>query len=59
MLQKGVYLYEYMYDCEKVNETSLPEKENFCSHFNVEDITVADYVHTKRLCKDNEIKRLG
>ena len=39
---KGVYSYEYMYDWEKFNETSLPEKEYFYSHLNMEDITDAD-----------------
>ena len=52
LLRKGVYLYEYMDDWEKFNETSLPEKENFYSHLNLEDITDADYAHTKRVCKD-------
>ena len=28
-----------MDDWEKINETSLPEKEDFYSHFNMEDIT--------------------
>ena len=45
MLQKGVYPYEYMDDREKFNKTSLPEKENFYSHLNMEDITDADYAH--------------
>ena len=44
---------------EKFNETSLPEKEDFYSHLNMEDITDADYAHTKRVCKDFEIKNLG
>ena len=52
---KGVDLYEYMDDCEKFNETSLPEKEDFYSHLNMEDITDADYTHTKSVCKDIEI----
>ena len=54
--QKGVYPYEYMDNWEKFNETSLPEKEDFYSNLNMEDITDADYVHTKRACKDFEIK---
>ena len=58
MLQKGVYPYEYMDDWEKFNETSLPEKEDFYSHLNMEDITDADYAHAKRVCKDFEIKNL-
>ena len=30
---------EYMDDWGKFNETSLPEKEDFYSHLNMEDIT--------------------
>ena len=59
LLQKGVYPYEYMDDWEKFNETSLPEKEDFYSHLNMEDITDADYAHVKRICKDFEIKNWG
>ena len=51
LLRKGVYPCEYMDDCGKFNETSLPKKEDFYSHLNIEDITTdADYVHTKRVC---------
>ena len=48
-----------MDEWEKFNETSLPEKEDFHSHLNMEDITDADYAHVKRVCKDFEIKKLG
>ena len=49
-----------MDDWERFNKTSLPEKEDFYSHLNMEDITdYADYAHTKRVCKDFEIKNLG
>ena len=58
LMRKGVYLYEYMDDWEKFNETSLPEKEDFYSHSNMEDITDADYTHSKRVCKDFEVKNL-
>ena len=44
---------------EKFNETSLSEKEKLYSNLNMEDITDADYMHAKRLCKDFEIKHLG
>ena len=47
-----------MPDWKKFNET-LPEKEDFYSHLNMKDITDADYVHTKGVCKDFEIKNLG
>ena len=51
MLQKGVYLYEYMDDWEKSNETSLSEKEGFFSHLNLEDVNDAVYSHEKRVMK--------
>ena len=47
-----------MNDLEKLNETKLPEKEDFYSHLNMENITEADYAHAKRVCKDFEIKKL-
>ena len=34
------------------------KKEDFNSHLNMEDITEADYVHAKRVCKDFEIKKI-
>ena len=43
----------------KFNETTLPEKVEFYSNLNMEDITHADYTHAKRVCKDFEIKNLG
>ena len=58
MLQNGVNPYEYMNDGEKFNETSWPEKEDFYSHFNMEDITNVDYTHAKGVCKDFEMKNL-
>ena len=48
-----------MDDLKKINEKSLPEKEDFYRHLNMVDITDADYAHTKRICKDFEIKNLG
>ena len=48
-----------MVDSEKFSEKSLPEKEDFYSHLNLEDITDADYAHTKRVCKSSETKNLG
>ena len=59
LLEKGAYSRKYMDDWEKLNETSLPEREDSGSHSNIEDITDADYTHTKRVCKDFEIKNLG
>ena len=58
LLRKGAYPFEYMDDWEKLNETTLPEKEDFYSHLNMEDGTVADNAHTKKACKYFEIKHL-
>ena len=59
LLRKGVCPYEYMGNWEKLNETSLPEKENFYSPLNMENIIDADYAHAKRVCKDFEMNYLG
>ena len=44
-----------MDDWEKFNKISLPEKEDFYSHLNMEDITG----HIKRVCKDLKTRNLG
>ena len=44
-----------MDDWEKINEILLPEKEEFYSLLNIEDITDEDYMHAKRASKDSEI----
>ena len=59
MSQKAVDPYKYMDDWKIFNETSLPEKEDFCSNLNMEDITDADDSHTKRACKNFEMKKLA
>ena len=41
------------------NETPLPKKEEFYSKVNMQNITDADYMHTKRVCKYFETKKLG
>ena len=38
---------------------SLPEKEEFYSNLNMREITDADYMHPKRVCKDFEIRSFG
>ena len=37
-----------MNDWEKSNEISLPEKEDFYSQLNMEDITDAEYIARKK-----------
>ena len=53
-LSLGIYGY-----CERFNETSLHEKEDFYRHLNMEDTADAGYIHAKRVCKNFEIKNLG
>ena len=58
MLRKGIYPYEYIGEWKKFNETALPEKEDFYSDLNMENITDADDIHTKKISNDFEIKNL-
>ena len=58
LLRKGVYPYEYMNDWEKLNKTTLPDKEKFYSNLNIEDITDVDYMHGKKSFKDFEMKNV-
>ena len=48
-----------MDDWEKFNETTLPEKEDFYSHFSMEDFTDTDNAQANRVSKDFEINNLG
>ena len=59
LLRKGIYPYEYMDSWERIDETSLPKKEDFYSNLNMEDITDADYNHAEKVWKDFKIKNLG
>ena len=44
---------------ERLNETSLPDKEAFYSNLNMEDITDVDYKHAKIVFKNRINKHLG
>ena len=59
LLRKGVYPYEYMDSCERFDETSLPDKEAFCSRLKIEDITDVDYRHANEVFKTFRLKHLG
>ena len=59
LLRSGISLYEYLDDLEKFSEMSLPKKEGFDSHLNMEGITDADYVQGKKVYEDFKIKNLG
>ena len=59
LLRKGVYPYEYMDSWERFDETSLPDKEDFYSNLNMEDITDVDHRHAKRLFINLNNKNMG
>ena len=59
LLRKGIYRYEYMDSWEKFNETSLPIKEDFYSHLNMEDIEDIDYRHGNNVFKSFKLENLG
>ena len=52
MLRTDVYPYEYMDSWEKLDETSLPPKEDFYSELTLEDISDKDYSHTQKVLEE-------
>ena len=62
MSRKGLCFYDYIDTCIRFNDISLPEKEDFCSSLNMEEITGPDYMQAKKKKKKSknfEIKNLG
>ena len=57
LLRKSVYPCGYVDEWEELTERPLSEE--FYSNLNMEDITDADYMYTKGVCQDFEIKNLG
>ena len=51
LLRKGVYLYEYMDNFDKFEETQLPSKEQFNSTFRNTKISDNDYKHAQKVWK--------
>ena len=46
--RKGLCFYDYIDACIRFNDISLPEKEDFCSSLNMEEITGPDYMQAKK-----------
>ena len=42
LLRKGIYPYEYMDDWNRLNEENLPDKSDFYSSLNMEEISEID-----------------
>ena len=59
MAQKGVYPYDYMDSFNRFEETQLPNKEDFYSILNDENISDKDYEHAKRVWKTLGCKTMG
>ena len=59
LLRKGVYSYEYMDSWERFNETSLPNKKDFYSNLNMENIDAIDYRHGNNVFKSFKLENLG
>ena len=59
LLRNIVYLHEYMDHWKKLNETSLPKKENYSSYLKMKDAIDVGYMQLETVCKDFQIKILG
>ena len=44
---------------KRFDETLFPDKENFYSNLNMENISDADYKHAQKVWKSFEIKNIG
>ena len=59
LLRKGVYPYEYVDGWDRFNEEKLPNKGDFYSSLNMEDISEIDYRHATQVFNKFNIKNLG
>ena len=59
LLRKGVYSYEYTDSWNRFNETSLPDKKDFYSRLDMENITGIDYRHAMKVFKEFKMNDLG
>ena len=59
LLRKGVYRYEYMNNWSRFNQEELPDKSDFYSSLNMDEITDIDYRHAKKVFDKISVKNLG
>ena len=59
MKEKGVYPYDYMDSFSKLNDTQLPDRENFYSLLTDEDISDDEYSHAKDVWNTFKIRDMG
>ena len=59
LLKKGIHPYEYMDDWNRSDEMELPDKSDFYSSLNIEEISDIDYRHAKKVFDKFNVKNLG
>ena len=59
LLRKGVYPYEYVDNWERFSEISLPNKEDFYTNLNMEDISDIDYRRSNNVFKRFKLENVG
>ena len=55
-LRKGVYPYEYVDNWYRFPEEKLPDKDDFYSNLNIEEISEIDYRHAEKVFNKFNIK---
>jgi len=58
LTQKGAYPYDCIDSVKKLNETSLPPKEDFYSKLNEKDVKDEDYERANKVWKEFNVKNL-
>ena len=56
ILFEGVYTYQYLDSCQRLNEALFQDKKEFYRNLTVEDITDADFKHTQKYSRVLEYK---
>ena len=59
LLRKSVYPYEYMDSWERFDEEKVPDKSEFYSNLNIEEISEIDYRPAEKVFNKFNIKNLG
>nr|DAC81331.1 TPA_asm: PolB [Megastigmus wasp adintovirus] len=59
LTKKGIFPYEYVDSMEKLQETKLPEREQFFSSLNDSTVSEADYAHAQRVWNEFGIQTIG